>query len=86
MNLYPANYIINSESLPKDHSQGFIISSYGLDPKEYFEVYSQIDKISDIGWWSEIMSRHQVSIQQAVLRKKKEQEYSQKTKKRMKFT
>lgn len=86
VNLYPTNYVCNYSSLPKDQSQSFIISSYELTPKQYFEIYLQIDKISDIAWWSQIMTRYQERIHQGVLRRKENENYNDNAKKRIKFT
>jgi hypothetical protein len=70
VNLYPARYSLDYSCLPEDESCEFIKSSYGVSPKQYFDMYSRIDKISDIDWWSEIITGQKERIHEAVLRRK----------------
>jgi hypothetical protein len=65
----PTKYIADYSKLPLDESFDFIRSSYELTPKEYYDIYSRIDKISNISWWSKLLVSQKARIQEGITRR-----------------
>ena len=45
---------------------------YDLSAKDYYDLYTKIDKISMVRWWRDILNNNQTQIQKGVKRTQQE--------------
>ena len=53
--LYPSKYVVTAPTTKEPGVESFMKRLYGMKADDYYSLYTKIDQISKIKWWSKLL-------------------------------